>query len=190
MKQIEKDIFEFIKEAHPNKLSYKSIYGYFFYKYSEEKIKNTLEKLTKKKNIKEDIFGPEKKEYSLKSPVNITIEEYLDFGTHKIPRLLGTDLYNIETTNIAMKSLMDTEKRLKKIIKDSMEKELKKYWGNIIVIFGLFMSVFSLIITSINKIEIGENWSVKELFLYNLAQVLPIAIILFLFLFILKKMFK
>jgi hypothetical protein len=106
-------------------------------------------------------------------------------GKTKIPRIIAGDLVSAESSNIISEALVKYTDELT----ERYQNQVKKYWGNIIAIFGLFLAIFTLISSSLNKIEINYSISYTEVFLINLVQIIPTAIVLLGFIVLLKVFF-
>lgn len=140
--------------------------------------------------VKRQGQGKIKDDYNLVSYNNIPSKEYITIGDIKVPRLLANDRARPEDINIYIESLAKKSVELENNIESTIDERLKGYWANIIVLFGIFIGLFSLIITFVDKVKIDASQSFWSVLSLNLAQVLPLAIVLGGFVFLLKKMFK
>jgi len=183
-KNLSEIIIDIFKNRAPNRLSLDLIY-YELPDNEKDEIDKSVDHLVSKKIlIKED------KTYELTSYQNIPIRETITIGDTEVRRILQTDPILPEAINIPIENLSvyanSLEKRFEKII----SKKLESYWANIIILFGIFIGIFSLIITAITKISIDSNWGLCDIFLKNLMQVLPISVVLIIFVVLLKLMFR
>jgi len=128
--------------------------------------------------------------YKLTSYEGIPIRDTITIGGTEMKRILGTDPILAEAVNIPIENLSNYANSLEKRFEKIISKKLESYWANIIILFGIFIGIFSLIITSITKIVIDSNWGLCDIFLKNLMQVLPISMILIIFVILLKLMFR
>ena len=134
--------------------------------------------------------GKIKDDYALSSYDNIPSKQYINISGVKVPRLLANDVARPEDVNVFFESLAKKTGALEDDFERRVDEKLKAYWANIIVLFGLFIGVFSLIITFVEKVELKSGETFWNVFLLNSAQVLPLALVLAGFVFLLKKLFK
>ncbi len=155
----------------------------------ENSIINSLDQLIEE-GIVSKREGNIKDDYHLTSYENIPTKRYININGIKVPRMLSNDTARPEDINLFFESLANKTADIENTIEERLDDKLKSYWANIIVLFGAFIGLFSLIITFVQKVEIkgGETfWNVLSL---NTAQVFPLAIVLAGFVYLLKKLFK
>lgn len=118
--------------------------------------------------------------YRVKELANLPIRETIKIGEKEVPRVLSDSILRFFPENLneqieRLSEYADTlEKRFVKLVK----KEQRKYWGNVIGIFGAFISILSIIIVGLPKITTDTSLSFKQILILNLSQLLPIAIVL------------
>lgn len=121
---------------------------------------------------------------------SIQSKKYITIDNLKIRRLLGGDPVSAEAINMALEKISEYSSGLESKYSKIAERKMKSYWANIIVIFGIFISIFSIIGNMAGKIQIESSWSLIDIFLKNLMQVLPLTVILITFIIVLKIVFK
>jgi hypothetical protein len=97
---------------------------------------------------------------------------------------------SLEDINNAIESLSEYNKVLSSKFKVEMEKATERYWGSIIGLFGLFVALFSLINLAVPKKELPASYSFRESLLAGIAQSVPIALILGIFVLVLVLLFR
>jgi len=183
-KNLSEIIVDIFKKRSPNRLSLDLIY-YELSNNKKDEIDKSIEDLVSRKIIKK-----EGNTYILTSYKNITIRETITIGDSEVRRILETDPILPEAINIQIENLSIYANSLEKRFQKLISKKLESYWANIIILFGIFIGIFSLIITAITKITIDSNWGLCDIFLKNLMQVLPISMVLIIFVILLKLMFR
>jgi biotin operon repressor len=131
-----------------------------------------------------------KDHYALPSYDNIPVKEYMSISGIKVPRVLAYDRPRPEDLNIFFESLARRSASLESEFNKIVEEKLQSYWANIIILFGIFISLFALIVTFVEKVEIESGSSFWGVFALNAAQVLPLALVLAGFVWLLKWLFR
>jgi hypothetical protein len=123
---------------------------------------------------------------------DIPVRKYINVGDVEVPRILTSDsaLMSLEDINNAIESLSEYNKVLSSKFKVEMEKATERYWGSIIGLFGLFVALFSLINLAVPKKELPASYSFRESLLAGIAQSVPIALILGIFVLVLVLLFR
>ena len=91
-----------------------------------------------------------------------------------------------ETLNEQIEKLAEYSDSLEQRFSELVKSEQRKYWSTIISVFGIFISVLSLIIIGLPKIKTDITRPFWEIVKINLAQLLPIAFVLAVFIMILR----
>lgn len=156
---------------------------------SVKNIEACLKQLVEEKVI-EERDGEVKKDYKLISYKNIPSKQYMNINGIKVPRLLAKDHIRPEDVNIYFESLANKLTSIERTTEERINEKLKEYWANIIILFGVFIGLFSLIITFVEKVELKGGESFLNVLLLNVAQVIPLAVVLAGFVYLLKKLFK
>lgn len=192
--EIESEILQTIIERAPNSLREETIL-YDLSDYKPEEILGSLGNLVKqgkiiRKEHKVERAGVLVRTYMLSSYENIPIRRSIKIGDMLIPRMLDSDIGRAEDVNGSVEALSKYANSLEDRFVKMYREEMKSYWGGIITLFGIFVGLFSLIIVGSQKIIITENWSLGTVFLANFVQVAPLAVVLILFVVLLKFIFK
>lgn len=121
--------------------------------------------------------------YRLKSFAGLPIRETVTLGEVELPRLLSDSIVSLfpEVLNEAIEQLADYNRTLEVRFKGLVQAQQRKYWANVAGLFGVFVSVLALIIVGLPQITTNPQlpfWSLVQL---NLAQLLPLAIVLAIF---------
>jgi len=130
--------------------------------------------------------------YSLKSYENIPIKKDIKVGEILVPRILKTDLIQVtlEDINEQIETLAEFSQSIGDQLSRKFEEEIRKQWGDLIALFGIFVAVFSFILVALPRIEVNITDGFWKIFFINTAQVLPVAIVLSIFVFVLVIIFR
>lgn len=130
--------------------------------------------------------------YSLPSYENIPIRKTIKIGDSEIFRILMTDLVKLmpEDFNQAIESLSEYAGSLENRFRRLVDEEMKRYYGNLITLFGIFIAIFSLIIVALPRISYRAEYGFWKILLETSAQTLPVALILAIFVLVLVKIFR
>lgn len=183
--QEEQEILKQFINSAPNTLTVKSI---------KRKLPNvpsdTIDKFLKSLLDKGALFSRDEGVYRLSSYKNIPIREYISFGDFQIPRLLDNTTARAEDINYLIESLASYVLTLQKQSEKRILDERNKYWVDTITFFGLFIAIFSLIIGFKDNIKITDpSIGYGKIFLYRLVQISPLAIVLFVFIILLRLLY-
>lgn len=121
---------------------------------------------------------------------NIPIIESIKIGDTEVPRIMRGDSVNPEPINYAIEKLAEYANSLESKFKDEFEKRMRSYWGNIITLFGIFISLFAFILSVANNSAFDAEWGFRTIFLNNLAILGPLLCVMAVFLILLKILFK
>jgi hypothetical protein len=191
--QIKEKVLEYLVHCAPNFVHMEHITRRLE-KYSPEDIQKAIELLLKEKKIKStpsNVWHADEA-FSLTSYENIPIRKTIKVGNTSVTRLLSSHMVQatLEDINIALEKLAEYSASLEEESHKKYEEEIKKYWGNIIIIFGIFVAIFSLINVALGRIAFPSNYDFWQILSANTAQVLPVALVLALFIFVLSKVFR
>ena len=160
-------------------------------------VENALDELQKEGRIENPMQmsgeGPYAANYyKLKSYNGIPIRRTIKIGDIEVNRILRVDSVesSLEDINEAVERLAEYSDSLEDIFYEKFKKEMNRYWANIIILFGLFIAIFSLIIVALPRINMPENMSFFNILLTNTAQILPITLVLAIFIWIVAKLFR
>jgi hypothetical protein len=162
--------------------------------YSEAEIFQALEMLNSDGKIISDfrtnpvVADRILKYYKLTNPSIYPNKETFTLGDQEYPRIFAGDTTNPEDMMEKFEALQTYLKTLEQRYSDLTSEMTKKYWLNMTTIFGLFIALFSLIIKGSEPILIDASQPIAPLLLIELkfAQLLPLALIMFSFVLILR----
>lgn len=117
-------------------------------------------------------------------------DDSIHVGDVEVPRLLDTDKIRAEDLNEIIESLSRYSESLKSRFHEIVRQETRTYWANIITLFGIFIGLFALILTSIGPSTAPPSPSFQDTFVTNLARVLPVGLVLLAFVVLLKVLFR
>jgi hypothetical protein len=130
------------------------------------------------------------KDYLLASYNGIPVREYVTVGGVKVPRLLQGDTARPEDLNIYFEVVAQRLVAIDAESEKRIDERLKGYWGNIVTLFGAFIGVFSLIVAFIKPIPIGPDATFVSVLALTAAQLIPLALVLGAFVWLLRVLFK
>ena len=138
--------------------------------------------------LKNDWVG--KESFRLVNRDHLPVKEYMDINGIRAPRILENDKPRPEEINIFFEELAKKISNVENEIEKRTESKLKENWASIIILFGIFIGLFSLIISIVGKIDTQEGDGFVEVLGLNFAQIIPSAIVLAIFVIVLRKLFK
>ena len=193
-RKIRKKILEILHYRSPNSVREEFIL-LELREYNKGKVEKELELLVSEGKLflgehKIERTGETIRAYRLSSYDNILIRTTIDVGEIEVPRLIDTDKARSEDVNILIESVSKYSDSLEERFRKIMNKQIHSYWSNIILLFGLFIGLFSLITISIKKISIDPNWTKADIFWNNFIPILPVAIVLLVFIIVIKILFR
>jgi hypothetical protein len=130
------------------------------------------------------------KDYLLTSYSGIPVREFVSVGGVKVPRLLHGDTARPEDVNIFFEVLARRVLDVELEAERKIDERLKSYWGNIITLFGAFIGVFSLIVGFIKTAQLDKDATFVSVLSVSTAQILPLALVLGGFIWLLKSQFR
>jgi hypothetical protein len=110
----------------------------------------------------------------------IPIRTTIRIGDTDIPRLLSDSKPSLfpETLNEQVEALAEYAANLEKRFADLVRQELKEYWATMVGILGVVVAILALVIAGLPKIQTDPTLPFFRVVLLNLAQLLPLAIVL------------
>lgn len=188
-REIRNDIIKCLSERGPNWVR-EGIILRDLSIHSADEVKQYLKQLVGEKKIVETVHRIEETDiivttYALKSYADSPINSNIEINGVKVPRLMDRDLARAEDTNVLAEELLKYSKVLDSKIDKAANKYMRKHAANIIALFSLFLALISFITFSFKVITINPEISKSEFLIYNIFQILPPAIVLFVFAFLL-----
>ena len=104
-------------------------------------------------------------------------------GLMRACALIGLSVRTVERWRMQPLQIeLEAEKKL--------DERLKSYWANVVTLFGAFIGVFSLIVGFLKIVPLEANSTFWSVFILSSAQVLPLALMLGAFVWLLRALFK
>lgn len=130
--------------------------------------------------------------YGLQSYENIPVRKDIKVGETLVPRILKTDLIQVtlEDINEQIETLAEFSQSIGDQLSTQFKEEIRKQWGDLIALFGIFVAVFSFILVGLPRIVVTISDGFWKILFTNTAQVLPVAIVLAIFVYVLVKLFR
>lgn len=194
----EKKILELLYSRAPNSLSYDLIVEYS--PLSKEDTDKTLVNLVEKGILVTDFrktnrdkiaqkIAERRKSYYIKNfPEDFPVKEHIKVGDILIPRLIDGDRARAEDINSIVEAMVDYTNGIDKEIDRRIRKETEKIYRQMISIFGVFVSIFAIIVISTDKMlrfspeVLGQNWNV--LLFKSTVLFIPIGVVIALLVFV------
>ena len=189
----EDQILRVLIDRNPNHVSRETINRLLSKKFDSAQLDEGFKVLCESEKIETSIDPRENSGlpityYRIKDQSLYPVRPSITLGDMDVPRLLSyaSPRYLPETLNEQIELLADYTENLEKRFGKVVEKQPRRYWANLIGIFGALLSVMALVITGLPKITVSSTMTFKEVFLVNSAQVLPVALVLALFVVVLR----
>lgn len=177
----------------PNWVSIPIILNELSGRFKEEKINDAVEKLLSSELIikQEDLReskGTPVTYLKLTSYEGLPIRDTIRVGGAEVHRIIetGSPRYIPEAFNNAIESLAEYNDELESRFKEIIKQEQAGYWKSVVSVFGIFVAILALVFTSVLKVEKIPSVGFWDNFLFNLAQILPLSIVLLILLLIIK----
>ncbi len=183
-------IFKEIVKRTPNYI-YLSTLKNSFPEISEVEIKECAELLSSEKKIQIDTqkntYIPDRviTRYKASEQYNDLCNDSIEIGNTKFPRIFVGDPSDPERINEFAEALAQYHKSQELLYEQkitALTEELKqKYWANVAVLFGMFLSVFAIIIKSTDTTIDLTSKSLLDSFWSVLIPILPLILVLTIF---------
>jgi hypothetical protein len=157
-------------------------------RYPREEVRKILETLADKEEIliKEVDAHPTTGEpetlYRLKDIGGVPLRKTIMIGDTPVRRLLSDSnpRFLPETVNEHTEAVAEYSAKLESRFKELIKKEQRRYWANVVGVMGLMISLLAIIIVGLPKIETDPSLAWWDVFSMNLAQLLPLVVVLIL----------
>ena len=118
-------------------------------------------------------------------PINTEIEA----AGIKVPRLIDGDMARAEDVNSLIHAVNRIIDAKTKQLEHRMEEQNRKYWGALITIFALFVSLFSIINVGVKPALFATELSLSPMSLVfqSLLNIAPLTVVLLLFVWLLQR---
>lgn len=109
----------------------------------------------------------------------------------KVPRLIDGDRARAEDVNSLIHAVNRIIEANTKQLEHRMEEQNRKYWGAVITIFALFVSLFSIINAGVKPVLFAEELSLSlmSLVFQSFLNIAPLTVVLLLFVWLLHRIF-
>lgn len=107
----------------------------------------------------------------------------------KVPRLIDGDRARAEDVNSLIHAVNRIIDANAKQLEHRMEEQNRKYWGALVTIFALFVSLFSIINVGVKPVLFAAELSLSpmSLVLQSLLNIAPLTVVLLLFVWLLHR---
>ena len=197
MQEVKDDILRLVMDRAPNTVR-KEIISRHLTEYSDKDVEKALRELVQKGKLESplghtgDSRAMVQAGYKLPADMDVPIRMTIQVGDVPIFRILQSDMIqlSLEDINEAIESLARYSETMESRSRELIREERRKYWANLIPLFGIFVAMFSFILISLPRIETSMQYSFWKTLEVNTAQILPVAIILALFVAVLRLVFR
>ena len=126
--------------------------------------------------------------YVLPTYDNIPIKMHINIKNFTMGRFLGGDAARAEDFNILIETFARELTKVEQEAEDRIARTMQQYWANVIALFGAFIGVFSLITGFLRTVPFEKDSTFLSILVLSSAQTLPLALILLVFMLILRKL--
>ena len=179
MEKLERKIVKFIGDAAPNNITERIVILHFQSEYLPHAIVNAIQNLERGSTIvskssdsnlyslfpKYFIAGEEKtKSYYLKDYTGYQeVKDEIQVGEEKYPRMIAGDVVRPEDINFVIEQLAISTKKAKENTLKEIKENSRQLNTQLIVIFGIFVSIFAVIVIGTDKLITLDPSLIKEL---------------------------
>jgi hypothetical protein len=188
--QREQRVFDAIVSRAPNSLRL-NVLKRLLPDISEERILEALNTLRERDVVvlreHPNTFIPGRviRSYGLADPTKYPMKESISIGGVEFPRAFHGDMAGAEDLNSFVEAIAQYDATIEKRIGELAASMTRRYWINIATIFALFVAVFALILRASEPLRIDATITPVELLYLKAAELLPLALVLFLFILVL-----
>jgi|SRR5579864_687918 len=145
-------------------------------------------KIVTKKTVSDALEGS----YGMRDLTPYPVRRTIALGEVALPRILSTDSLHEspEIFNETVERLSEYTASLEKRFSEMVQEQLRRYWGTIVSVFGVFVSILAFILVSVPKLNIDPNLPLRRIALVDTVEVLPLAIVLAIFIIVLRKVVR
>jgi len=166
-------------------------------KYDKTTLTTAIQELIEEKKIVEKIdpreaAGSPVRYLQLASFENIPIRNSIKVGDVEVPRVLssGGAQFLPEEINEPIEQLASYADQLEGRFAELVKAEQRKYWANVVSIFGVFMAILALVLRGAPQIITDPSLSFMDVVILNLAHILPLAVVLAIFVLVLRLVIR
>ena len=205
--QLESKILELFYSKAPNGLSFDwLVYELAPSGYSRNDISQVLEHLCEKETLFHALdpvtqtrvsseYSDRRHPYYLKSiPQEFPLVDELRIGNRTLPRMMDGTVASAEDINNLLEAMVEYTNGVSSKIEERVKEETGKIYRQMIGIFGVFVSIFAIIVISTDKMlrfspdVLYQDW--MDLFIKSAALFLPVGIVIALLVWVTMWGFK
>ncbi len=130
--------------------------------------------------------------FRLSSFQNIPIRNYIKVGDVEVPRILSSGGLKFipEEINESIERLASYADQLENRFAELVKAEQRKYWANVVSVFGVFVAILALVLRGAPQIIPDPSLSFMDVVILNLAHILPLAVVLAIFVLVLRLVIR
>lgn len=163
----------------------------------QEKVRKVLDALTTEKILTKEVdphetTGEPEALYRCRDWRGVAVRKTIQIGDMLVPRLLSDSNARFlpETLNEHLESMAEYSVKLEERFRELVKKEQRQYWANVVGVVGLMISILAVIMVGLPKIQTDPSLAFWDVALVNLAQILPLAIVLILLVLTLRRILR
>ncbi len=196
---LKEEIQKLFYDRAPNSLVFEHI-SYAFPKVAEAELKKNLNELVEEgflnqinyPNLHYPKFHRVGYHISREDLGEYPVETEIQVGDFKIPRFLDGDVGRAEDINTIAMSFEKVIAPQISQVKQQIKNESRKFWGQLITILSIFLTLFTLINVSVKPIYFSPELKLTpyEMLIQSICNLTPLAIIFCVFLLVLRRIFR
>ncbi|NOT09433.1 MAG: hypothetical protein HOP28_14680 [Gemmatimonadales bacterium] len=130
--------------------------------------------------------------YRLKAYKGMPVRTSIALGGLELPRLLSDSAASLfpEILNESLELLSEYNASLEKRFQELVSAQERRYWAKVAGLFAALVSVLALVLVALPKIAVDPSLTFWKTVQVNLAQVLPLAIVLALFCLTIRRIVR
>lgn len=172
-----------------------------FQEVPEDSLKNALALLVAEGFLDKTVLPPNPRCKFLKRTVyrisenslgDYPIRTEIEAAGIRVPRLIDGDKARAEDVNSLIYAVNKIIEVRTKQLEQQMEEQSRKYWGALVTIFALFVSLFSIINVGVKPVLFASELALSpaDLIFQSLLNIGPLAIVLLLFVWLLHRILR
>lgn len=165
--------------------------------FSREEIAEALSKLVESKRVRleQDQQGElnrPRRYYQLVDFQTIPLRDGIQIGDVEVLRILSQSSLKFAPENIneAIERLGEYANSLSRDFSKRLEDERRRYLIDIVALFGVFASLIAFVVAGLPRMTIDPTLSLWRMIGINFAQVVPLAIVLAIFVALLRRIVR
>ena len=195
-KKIEDAVLRFLIDRAPNFVGINTIFNRVITGTPED-IRGALESLRerslveKQTDLRKETGYPEDF-FRVTNVTGVPIRTHIRVGDIEVPRLMSDSQAKLfpETFNESVERLAEYAGSMETRFEHIVQQERRRYWSSLVGIIGVMIAVFSLIIVGLPRITTDTSLGFWEIVWTNVAQLVPVAVVLALFVVVLRWLVK